>query len=164
MQQRTLLLAFVLSIAVFSRVLSPVAEVRAQDGITAESMGARIAQIEGARYAFGTEAERTKLGEVAGYIHTQLDALGLSVEEDPVTYSGQTFPNVIGVLPGTVCPDTAFIVGAHYDTVGGSPGADDNGSGVAAVLEIARVISSESFQPSIEFVGFAFEEQGLVGS
>ena len=163
--QRTLLLSFVVSIAIFSRVLSPTAEaVQAQDGITAESMGARIAQIEGARYAFGTEAERTKLGEVAGYIHTQLDALGLSVDQDPVTYLGQTFPNVIGVLSGTVCPDTSFIVGAHYDTVGGSPGADDNGSGVAAMLEIARVISNESLQPSIEFVGFSFEEQGLVGS
>jgi len=138
--------------------------VQAQDGITAETMGARIAQIEGARYAFGTQAERTRLAEVAGYIHTQLDTLGLSVEEDPVTYLGQTFPNVIGVLSGTVCPDTSFIVGAHYDTVGGSPGADDNGSGVAAMLEIARVISNESLQPSIEFVGFSFEEQGLVGS
>jgi len=127
-------------------------------------MSARIAPIEGARYAFGTQTERTKLGEVAGYIHTQLDALGLSVEEDPVTYLGQTFPNVIGVLSGTVCPDTSFIVGAHYDTVGGSPGADDNGSGVAAMLEIARVISNESLQPSIEFVGFSFEEQGLEGS
>lgn len=163
--QRTLLVVLVVSIAIFSGMQSPTAEaVQPQDGITAESMGARIAQIEGARYAFGTQAERTKLGEVAGYIHTQLDTLGLSVEEDPVTYSGQTFPNVIGVLPGTVCPDTSLIVGAHYDTVGGSPGADDNGSGVAAMLEIARVLSSDPFQPSIEFVGFSFEEQGLVGS
>jgi hypothetical protein len=163
--QRSLLLALAVSIAVFSDVLSPTADaVQAQSGITAESMGVHIAQIEGPRHALGTQAERTKLGEVAGYIHTQLDALGLSVEEDPVTYSGQTFPNVIGVLSGTVCPDTSFIVGAHYDSVGASPGADDNASGVAAMLEIARVLSSESFQPSIEFVGFSFEEDGLVGS
>jgi Zn-dependent M28 family amino/carboxypeptidase len=137
---------------------------QAQDGITPESVGVRMAQIEGARYAFGTEAERTKLGEVAGYIHTQLETLGLSVEEDPVTYGVQTFPNIIGTLPGTVCPDTSFIIGAHYDTVGSSPGADDNGSGVAAVLEIARVLSNDSFQPSIEFVGLSFEEEGLIGS
>jgi len=137
---------------------------QAQGGITAESMGAHISQIQGARHALGTQAERTKLTEVAGYIHTQLGSFGLSVEEDPVTYSGQTFPNVIGVLPGTVCPDTAFIVGAHYDSVGGSPGADDDGSGVAGMLEIARLLSAQSFQPSIEFVGFSFEEDGLVGS
>jgi hypothetical protein len=137
---------------------------QAQGGITAESVGTRIAQIEGARYALGTQAERTKLGEVAGYVHTQLDALGLSVQEDPVTYWGATFPNVIGTLHGTVCPGTSFIVGAHYDSVGGVPGADDNASGVAAMLEIARLLSVQSFQPSIQFVGFSFEEGGLVGS
>jgi hypothetical protein len=86
------------------------------------------------------------------------------VQEDPVTYSGETFPNVIGTLPGTMCPDASFVVGAHYDTVGGSPGADDNASGVAAMLEIARLLSTQSFQPSVQFVGFSFEEDGLVGS
>ena len=137
---------------------------QAQSDITAESVGAHIAQIEGARYALGTQAERTKLGEVAGYVHTQLDALGLSVQEDPVTYSGATFPNVIGTLQGTVCPGVSFVVGAHYDSVGGTPGADDNASGVAAMLEIARLLSVQSFQPSIQFVSFSFEEDGLIGS
>ncbi|MCJ7491697.1 MAG: M28 family peptidase [Dehalococcoidia bacterium] len=137
---------------------------QAQSGITAESVGAHITQIEGARHALGTQAERTKLGEVAGYVHTQLDALGLSVEEDPVTYSGATFPNVVGTLQGTVCPGVSFIIGAHYDSVGGTPGADDNASGVAAMLEIARLLSVQSFQPSIQFVSFSFEEDGLVGS
>jgi len=137
---------------------------QAQSDITAESVGAHIAQIEGARHALGTQAERTKLGEVAGYVHTQLDALGLSVQEDPVTYSGATFPNVIGTLQGTVCPGVSFVVGAHYDSVGGTPGADDNASGVAAMLEIARLLSVQSFQPSIQFVSFSFEEDGLIGS
>lgn len=135
-----------------------------EGGVTAESMGDRIAQIEGARHGLGTQAERAKLGEVAGYIHTQLGALGLGVQEDPVTYSGQTFPNVIGTLPGTVCPEASIIVGAHYDSASGVPGADDNASGVAAVLEIARLLSAQSFQPSIQFVGFSLEEDGLIGS
>jgi Zn-dependent M28 family amino/carboxypeptidase len=137
---------------------------QAQGGITAESVGVRIAQIEGARHALGTDAERAKLGEVAGYVHTQLGALGLSVQDDPVTHSGQTFPNVIGTLPGTVCPGASIIVGAHYDAGEGATGADDNASGVAAVLEIARLLSTQSFQPSIQFVGFSFEEDGLIGS
>ncbi len=137
---------------------------QAQGGITAESLGARIAQIEGARHALGTEAERTKLGEVAEYVQSQMGALGLSVQEDSVTYSGQTFPNIIGTLPGTACPDASIIVGAHYDAGEGATGADDNASGVAAVLEIARLLSARSFQPSIQFVGFSFEEDGLIGS
>jgi len=133
--------------------------------IAPDAVGDRIAAIEGPRHGLGTEAEKTRLGDVATYIHNQLAGFGLTaVRDDPVTYSGGTFPNVIGTLPGTVCPDTSFIVGAHYDSVNFSPGADDNASGVAAMLEIARVLSNESFQPSIEFVGFSFEEDGLVGS
>jgi hypothetical protein len=120
--------------------------------------------IEGPRHGLGTEAEKTKLAEVATYIHDEFAALGLSVQDQPVTYQGETFPNVIGSLAGTVCPDTSFIVGAHYDTVGASPGADDNASGVAGVLETARVLSSESFPATIEFVAFSFEEDGLIGS
>lgn len=53
-----------------------------------------------------------------------------------------------------------FILGAHYDVVPGSPGADDNATGVAALLEIARIIKS----PRLQFVAFNLEEQGLLGS
>ena len=132
--------------------------------ITPEGISSHIVQIEGPRYGLGTQPERAKLDQVAAYAGTQLAGFGLTVQDDPVTYFGQTFPNVIGTLPGTLCPETSFIVGAHYDSVPGSPGADDNASGVAAVLEIARVLSTQSFQPSIEFVAFSFEENGLIGS
>ena len=133
--------------------------------IAPDAVADYIAAIEGPRHGLGTEAEKTKLGDVATYIHNQLAGFGLTtVQDDPVTWRGETFPNVIGTLRGTGCPDVSFIIGAHYDTVNSSPGADDNASGVAAMLEIARVLSNESFQPSIEFVGFSFEEDGLVGS
>jgi len=134
------------------------------DTITAEDMGSTIAANEGPRAGLGTTAEKAKLNEVAGYIHNRFAAAGLSVHEDPVTYGGATFPNVVGTLTGTVCPDRTFIVGAHYDGVSGSPAADDNASGTAATLEIARALSGQSFQPSIDFVAFSFEENGLVGS
>ncbi len=137
---------------------------QATDSIAPEDIGGRIAAIEGPRYGLGTEAEKAKLASVATYIHDEFEALGLSVQEQPVTYQGETFPNVVGSLAGTVCPETSFIVGAHYDTVGGSPGADDDASGVAGMLEAARVLSSESFPATIEFVGFSFEEEGLIGS
>jgi hypothetical protein len=62
-------------------------------------------------------------------------------------------------------PDFApVLIGAHHDTVPGSPGADDNGSGCAGVLETARVLAGASFERTIRFCFFAFEEEGMVGS
>ena len=60
--------------------------------ITAADMGGTIAAIEGPRAGLGTTAEKAKLNEVAGYIHNRLAAAGLSVQEDPVTYSGRPSP------------------------------------------------------------------------
>ena len=96
----------------------------------------------------------------SAYIAGQLESYGYNVTLDPVG----TSENVIARLEGTLTPDSVFVVGAHFDTVPGSPGADDNASGVAGMLEIARLLAD--FQPasSIEFVGFALEEAGLVGS
>jgi Zn-dependent M28 family amino/carboxypeptidase len=56
------------------------------------------------------------------------------------------------------------VVGAHYDTVNPSPGADDNASGVAGMLEMARVLRSRPLPMTVRFVGFPFEEIGLLGS
>lgn len=82
---------------------------------------------------------------------------------DPFSYSGTTYYNVVGVLPGAVDPNQYLVVGAHYDSVG-NPGADDNASGVAGVLEAARVLSQYEFAYSLVFIAFDREEQGLFGS
>ena len=73
--------------------------------------------------------------------------------------------NVIGTLPG-VDPDSnlELVFNAHYDSVKVSPGADDDGSGVAAVLTAASVLSDFEFAHTIHFVCFSGEEQGLLGS
>jgi len=60
--------------------------------------------------------------------------------------------------------DEIYIICAHYDSVEGSPGADDDGSGVAAVLTAANVMRLYSFNHTIKFVAFSGEEQGLYGS
>lgn len=73
--------------------------------------------------------------------------------------------NVIGELPGTLEEESIDIIfTAHYDSVKVSPGADDDGSGVAAVLATAKVLSSFEFSHTIRFVCFSGEEQGLLGS
>jgi leucyl aminopeptidase len=80
--------------------------------------------------------------------------------------------NIIGILQGTDQNAGVILIGAHYDSrnddlddaVGASPGADDNGSGVAAVLELARILSQRSHRSTIIFALFSAEEEGRQGS
>jgi hypothetical protein len=92
-----------------------------------------------------------------------LHGYGLATALEPFSYSGKTYSNVVAVKPGLVHPERIYLVGAHYDSVN-NPGADDNASGVAGVLEAARVISRHAFEATIVFVAFDREEQGLIGS
>lgn len=71
--------------------------------------------------------------------------------------------NVIAIQPGSVYPDEYIIVSSHYDHNSG-PGADDNASGTAGVLEAARILSQYSFKRSIIYINFNAEENGLYGS
>ena len=97
------------------------------------------------------------------YIADEFQSYGLDVE---FHYFSSNQPNVIGTLRGgNIHNNATIIVGAHLDTIpAASPGADDNGSGVSAVLEIARVLSDYQFNYTIMFVAFNAEEIGLVGS
>jgi Zn-dependent M28 family amino/carboxypeptidase len=98
-------------------------------------------------------------------IYNSFASLGLTTSLSPFTYNSQTYYNVVGVLPGTVHPDQVYIVGAHYDSANATcPGADDNASGVAGVIEAARALSEYQFGSTIVFMAFDREEQGLVGS
>jgi len=81
--------------------------------------------------------------------------------------------NVVATVVGTALPDKVIVVGGHYDSVvygAGTnpyvwaPGADDNASGTAATMEIARIIAQNPLPVTVIFVPFAQEEQGLVGS
>lgn len=72
--------------------------------------------------------------------------------------------NVVAVKTGTKYPQIEIIVGAHYDGVSTSPAADDNGSGTAGVLEIARALASTPTEVTIKFITFDAEEWGLYGS
>ncbi|NOG52887.1 MAG: M28 family peptidase [Planctomycetes bacterium] len=97
------------------------------------------------------------------FIEAEMTAFGLDTTLDPFYYNGSTYYNVVGVLPGQTTPDQIYIVGAHFDSVG-NPGADDNASGTAGVLEAARVLSQYQFDSTIVFIAFDREEQGLYGS
>jgi hypothetical protein len=84
-------------------------------------------------------------------------------ENDPASTSGP-HENVLAYKIGTLLPEQHIVVGAHRDAVPGSPGADDNGSGTAGVLEIARVLADKPTDLTIVFALFDAEETGLNGS
>jgi hypothetical protein len=72
--------------------------------------------------------------------------------------------NVIATIPGTVNPELVYVVGAHFDSHLRGPGADDNTSGTAMILEAARVLSTRPQPATVMFVGFTGEEGGLRGA
>jgi hypothetical protein len=97
--------------------------------------------------------------EACLYLQDKFKAMGLTV-----SVQGK-YKNVIGELTGTKTPEKIYIIGAHYDHVKGDmPGADDNASGTAGVLEAARILSQYRFESTIRFIGFNAEEDGLLGS
>ena len=106
------------------------------------------------------------------WIAGRMAALGLEVEQQPFyanTWygSGQAAPNVIGIQRGTLYPDTYVVCGSHFDSFsysGNCPGADDNATGVASVLESARIMTQYEFEYSIVYCAYGCEEMGLYGS
>ncbi|HEC75946.1 MAG TPA: M20/M25/M40 family metallo-hydrolase [Thermoplasmatales archaeon] len=99
------------------------------------------------------------------YIYNQFENMSLYVRYDPWSSGSYSDRNVEAVLNGTnASSNKIFIVCAHFDSVPGSPGADDDGSGTAAVLSAAKIMSQYKFEHTIKFVTFSGEEQGLLGS
>lgn len=96
-------------------------------------------------------------------IASRLMSYGLDVDFHTFPYQSITGHNVIGTQTGVEFPDSYIIVSAHYDTVN-NPGANDDASGVAAFLEIARVLSEYETAYTIKYIGWDREEQGKVGS
>jgi aminopeptidase YwaD len=166
---------------------------RPQD-FPAEGLGGRVALIERGELSFSDKvANATTAGAAAAVIYNNVEgplqgdlqeestipALSLSqaegrqlkalLEEGPLTVhlSAQsarqtaTSQNVIGRPPQGDCQ---VIVGAHYDSVAAGPGANDNGSGSATLLEIARVLDLRDEEEGVCFVAFGAEEVGLFGS
>ncbi|MGK7901336.1 MAG: M28 family peptidase [Hormoscilla sp.] len=101
---------------------------------------------------------------VREYIREQLSEWG-TVETDEFIVNGRTHENLIGHLEtATNKHKPPILIGAHYDTVPGSPGADDNGTGVAVILELARIFAAKPGKHPLQLVAFDLEEFGLLGS
>lgn len=97
------------------------------------------------------------------YLKSCLQEYGYRVLEE--SYGERPYElNLLAEVIGTGCPGKVFELAAHYDTVRGSPGADDNTSGVAGSLEIARVLAGADSNRTMRFCFFGAEESGLRGS
>jgi Zn-dependent M28 family amino/carboxypeptidase len=106
---------------------------------------------------------RNQLAVAENFIENELASYGLQIESDYFWYRGGKFRNVIGRL-GSPLSRSTIIVGAHFDSVQGTPGADDNASGVAVLLESARILSKAKVRSQVLFAAFQLEEFNMVGS
>jgi Zn-dependent M28 family amino/carboxypeptidase len=103
------------------------------------------------------------LTAVDSLIEKELASYGLSVESDYFSYRGKTFRNIIG-HQGAQRAGSLIILGAHFDSVQGTPGADDNASGVAVLLEAARLLARARVGSQVLFCAFNLEELNMIGS
>jgi hypothetical protein len=91
------------------------------------------------------------------YLRTTLQQIGYQVTEQPYLVHGQTVSNLEVTLPGNASSETV-VVGAHYDSVAGTVGANDNATGVAALLELASLLHEVKARKTIRLVFFVNEE------
>ena len=139
--------------------------------------GTNLAETIGDLEVFGTRAFYTSSGWNASiYVHDRFAELGYWVYYQNLEVSGFPARNVIAVKNGTNASDPLYLFGAHYDCANkeaanysegeilAAPGADDDASGVAAVIEIARILKETRLSSMVKFVAFAAEESGLNGS
>jgi Zn-dependent M28 family amino/carboxypeptidase len=98
------------------------------------------------------------------YLAGELAGLGYEVARQTYVAGGVPSSNLEVTLPGGPRGSEIVLAGAHYDTVPGSPGADDNASGVAALIEIARTLRDMRCERTVKFVAFVNEEPPFFGS
>lgn len=102
------------------------------------------------------ESHPENLDRCAAYIREEFERANARVSEQPFTLDGKTYRNVIAHFG----PETKeiVVVGAHYDAAGPLPGADDNASGVAGLLELARLLDNAQLPIRVELVAYTLEE------
>lgn len=122
--------------------------------IDCERIYQHVLRLEGTKHPVDAPG---KLDEAAGYIFSEFKQYGLAADEQKFEISGftQPFRNVEAATNSDGSPE--FLVVAHYDTVEDCPGADDNASGVAVMLEVARVLAQQDIL-NLRFVSFTLEE------
>lgn len=126
-----------------------------------DRLRAHVSALAGERHPVSSPVA---LAQAAGYLADRFQHLGLALSAHAFDAHGRTFRNVVATRPGTDRAAPPLLIAAHYDTVAGSPGADDNASGLAVLLETARNLTGRPLAREVRFVGFCLEEESLLGS
>lgn len=143
--------------------------------VTPDTLLAHIRDLPIKRAAWGDDAHKKGLREAETQLVRKLRELGYEPMLQSVDHIGgrggdkeampqEPWNNVIVEIRGTTRPGEVLLWGAHFDAVVGSPGADDNGTGVATLLEAARVLKGRPMQRTVRLCFFNLEEVGLVGA
>jgi Tol biopolymer transport system component len=144
-------------------IFKPIAaEVRA---VTSTVSTTRVYAYEEAFFSFDSKHVTLPGNKLAAeYTFKTFESFGYKPEYQWLANRPVKTANVIAVLKGTESPDLFYVLGAHYDSVIQGPGADDDISAMAALLETARVLAGKPLPSSIIFAAFTGEESGLWGS
>lgn len=102
--------------------------------------------------------EIEKLNKAADYIEEKFRSYNCTVKRYSFRHDDNIYYNIEAEIKGTLGKKEFIVIGAHYDTVYGTPGADDNASGIAGLLELARLTSENPLPIDVRFVAFALEE------
>ena len=125
--------------------------------VSAGRIRSHIQALEGPRHP---QSAPQALERAADYVWESLQSLGYAMTVHRFCDNGGEYRNIIATHRGARFPDERLILLAHFDTVEETPGADDNASGVAVMLELATVLKPLRFERSILFVGVNLEENG----
>jgi aminopeptidase YwaD len=125
-----------------------------------EQLRRNLQMIVGERSPFSGQSH---LAAVERFVAKEFANHGLIVDSDFFSYQGKRFRNVMARL-GAPREESLAIIGAHIDSVVGTPGADDNASGVAVLLECARILSKANLQSHVLLCAFNLEELNMIGS
>lgn len=123
--------------------------------VDTERLRMYVKKIEGLRHGW---ENYHALEEKAKFIEETLKSFRLAMENQEFLFHGRTFRNIIATLKGSAVEEDWILLGAHYDAAWGSPGADDNASGVAVLLEAADILSREKLGTTVQFAAFTLEE------
>jgi aminopeptidase YwaD len=129
-------------------------------GVDPQRLRRTLEVIVGERSPFSSQRH---LAAVESFIERELGSYGLNVESDYFSYRGKNFRNIVG-RQSAQRGGSLIILGAHFDSVQGTPGADDNASGMAVLLEAARLLSRTRLRTEVLFCAFNLEELNMVGS
>jgi Peptidase family M28 len=99
-----------------------------------------------------------KLDAAKQFLETELTHDGYKVTEKKYKIKDKSYYNIQAEKLGTKNPNQIVLIGSHYDSAFNSPGANDNGTGAVAILELARIFANKSTNRTIRFVEFANEE------